>query len=241
VVDATLARLTRLPVQRYGIPGPDEVTRARIEGPHDTGGHIDAVVVCHECTDHDDVVEDEWSGGRVVLPGLGTPDSLAQRNAAAFSKVRTQLAGLRIDGEQLGIPGAVEDTPLARAALLGSARLPVRDAPAVQRVGTLGRAVLQPRVEAPDLLTRFGVQREDPGEGRAVVEQAVDHEGRHLVLGARSLSAAVVDVSASVHPRDLEVVDVLRGDLGKGRVVGGALVPTPEEPLGRRARVVELG
>ena len=85
-------------------------------------------------------------------------------------------------------------------------------------VGLVAVAIL------PDQIAGLRIQRLQHHAGVVHVEHAVVHDGRGLVAVARALLHGPA-------PDQTQVVDVLRGDLIQGAVVGGLVVAANHEPV----------
>src|SRR5262249_53228302 len=87
------------------------------------------------------------------------------------------------------------------------------------------------RVEDPELRAGFGVEGEEPAEGRGDVEPAVDDERRRLEGRAGWKVRTVAHVAGGERPGHFELGGVAAVDLGERRVARPARVAARVRPL----------
>ena len=106
------------------------------------------------------------------------------------AKIKARLAGVGVNGIQVGVGIAFKDTPLARSARFGLRGFPIRYAAAghgafgflEQRfaIGIFGHR----RVVHPLFFARGGIERKHAVKRRAVVQHAIGLDGRDFHIRA---------------------------------------------------------
>ena len=192
---------------RDRVEDPTQLAVAHVvgaDGPGAAGESADDVQIL---VDHARCVDDY--AGRALA--VGDLDGGAEMDRAVLSKGGDQLAGLCVQGIEVG-PGAGEDALVVAARPVDDTALPFAGLTGSHAGG----------VEGPDWFAGGGVQGNDFAVGRCRIEHSVEDQGVGLKLA---------DIAGVVGPGDFQLLDVGFVDLVEGRVVCGAFVAQVDRPV----------
>ena len=220
-----------------GVPGPDQVTAAHIEGANHARRLAHMKVVRHTAADDHQLTCYQGCGGLLIVAILHLAHVHLQVHRAVIAEVVTELAGLGVDSQQASIAGGQEQAALAT----GCGQLTRQSIGAclcsflgeiAEAAAALPHRRMPFRVEHPALLARVHIQREYLTVGIAVVEGVANLQWSVLVFGAGA--GALGQLTGTERPGHFELIDIRRGYLvqrGKAIAMGG-IAPVHPVALG---------
>ena len=240
-----------LPRLRNRVEGPAQFAGHRVETAHISGRRVGVIrrVRDRGAHDHRVATDHDRRADRVGPSPDLAPQALRQIDRATVAEAADRFTGERIDGQETGVAGAVEETRRhSLRAVGGGPAGPVARAP-VHEAEVRGPArVVGLRIVDPLGLAGCRVDRGDLAQPGGRVETIGDLDRRDLVpagLHAAAPEPAVacdpVIVGRGPTPGDLELADVAGIDLIERRVALPALVAGGHGPRavlggGRRCR-----
>ena len=180
----------------------------------------------------DDVVTQNRRGrGNAVFRRLVFRHTLTGIDFTGVAEIGTGFTGIRIQGNEACIHGAGEDAVLTKPL---ATRAPAADAATVGQDRVIVHVHF--RVEGPELLPGFCVQRDNTIKGRAVIQPVVDQDRGDLHGALRKAAGAycarVTKVAGTVMPGNLEVGDITRGNLVGAREMRASWCGAVGRPAG---------
>ena len=202
------------------VPGPHQFPRIGAVGAHDARGFIGGAAVKDPAAEDDQVARDGRRGrvGVVRHVHFHLAQADGEVDGALVAETLAPLARLRVDLDQARIHGHLHDAFGARARHRRAGRL---HAVKTERLRHLRRLVVADaatavpcldvgrlRIEAPALLARVRVERDDLAGRRARIDGVADLQRRVL-----RFRRALGQLARAVSPRHLQLVDVGLVDL----------------------------
>ena len=234
--------VTVFPRLRNRVEGPAQFAGHRIEAADVSGRSVGVVRGVRYRRAHDHRVaadHDRRTHGVGAAPPDLAPQALGQVDRPAVAETADRFAGERIDRQQPGVAGAVEQPRRHFLAVVaGGSAGPVAGA-AMNEAEVRGPArVVGLRVVDPFRLTGRRIERGDLAQAGRGVEAVADLDRRHLVAAGLHAAAAqpailrhAIVVGRRPAPGNLELVDVARIDLVERCVALPALVAGGHRPL----------
>ncbi len=158
--------------------------------------HVDAPVVGHRGSDHDEIAREDRRRGDRVIPGADLADALAERHLSVPAEARTDPAVAGIEREESRLDRRGEDALAAgrvgRRRCVGPRGDAARGELGVAAIGDGG-------VEAPALGAGLRIEREHAPERRGQHQQPTDQDRCRLerhVAGRRRFDVEVAGADA---------------------------------------------